>query len=57
VSPALVVAHGGLGIGVAGCVPNIPPGHAGVEGCGDERVAQAVRADALGDPCPAGRGA
>jgi hypothetical protein len=33
---------------------NVPEGHAGVEGGGDEGVTQSVWPDAFGDPGPAG---
>src|SRR4051794_6803948 len=45
-----VVAHGGARVGVAGCFLDVAEWHAGVEGGGDEGVAQGVRSDPLGDP-------
>jgi hypothetical protein len=48
-----VVAHGGRGVGVAGEVPHVTQGGAGVQGGGDRRVSQAVRGHPPGD---AGRG-
>ena len=49
-----VVAHGGAGVGVAGGFLDIAERDAGVEGSGDERVAEGVGSDALGDPGPSG---
>src|SRR5205085_1814979 len=41
------------GIGMAGCLLYVPERHAGVEGGGDERMPEGVRADRLVDPRPA----
>jgi len=49
-----VVAHGGARVGVAGCFLDVAEGYAGVEGGGDEGVAQCVRPDGLWDPGLAG---
>jgi hypothetical protein len=49
-----VVAHGGARVGVGGGFLDVPQGDSGVEGGGDECVAQGVRADLLGDPGAAG---
>jgi hypothetical protein len=49
-----VVANGGPRVGVAGGLLHVPQRHPGVEGGGDERVAERVRADVLGDPGVAG---
>ncbi len=49
-----VVAHGGARIRVAGGLLHVAEGDAGVEGGGDEGVAQGVGADRFGDPGPAG---
>jgi hypothetical protein len=49
-----VVAHGGARVGVRGGFLDVAEGYPGVEGGGDERVPQRVRADLLGDPGAAG---
>jgi DNA-binding CsgD family transcriptional regulator len=49
-----VVAHRRARVGVTGCFLHIAQGHTGVQGGGDEAVAQAVRRDPLGDPGPTG---
>ena len=38
-----VVAHGGAGVGVAGCFLHVAQWDAGVESSGDEGVPQAMR--------------
>ena len=45
-----VVAHGGARAGAGGGLLDVAERDAGVEGGGDERVAQGMRADGLGDP-------
>jgi hypothetical protein len=45
-----VVMLGGAGVGVAGGDLRVAQWHAGVEGVGDRRVAQRVRADMPGIP-------
>ena len=52
--PCPVVAHGGARVGVRGGLLHVAQRHPGVEGGGDERVPQRVRADLLGDPGAAG---
>ena len=52
--PGPVVAHGGAGVGVAGGFLHVAQRDPGVERGGDERVAQRVRSDPLGDPGAAG---
>ena len=49
-----VVAHRGARVGVAGGFLDVAQRDAGVEGGGDERVAQGVGSDSLGDPGAAG---
>ena len=49
-----VVAHGGARVGVGCGFLHIAQRDSGVEGGGDERVPQGVRADVLGDPGAAG---
>ena len=44
------MADRGARVGVRGGLLDIPQWHPGVEGGGDERVPQRVRADLLGDP-------
>jgi hypothetical protein len=46
-----VVAHGGSRIGVGGGLLDVTQRDAGVEGGGDEGVAQGVWADRFGDAC------
>jgi hypothetical protein len=46
-----VVTPGGSRVGMTGEVLNVSERHPSVEGCGDGRVAQRVRADALTDTC------
>ena len=52
--PGPVVAHGGARVGVRGGFLHVAQRDPGVEGGGDERVPQGVRADLLGDPGAAG---
>jgi hypothetical protein len=48
-----VVAHGGARVGVRCGFLHVAERYPGVEGCGDERMPQGVRADLLGAPGPA----
>jgi hypothetical protein len=52
--PCPVVAHGRARVGVRGGLLDVAQRDPGVEGGGDERVSQRVRADVLGDPGAAG---
>src|SRR5689334_1536022 len=45
-----VVAHGGAGVRMAGCLLDVSERDAGVEGGGDERVAEGVGPYVLVDP-------
>ena len=49
-----VVAHRGSRIGVASCFLDVPERHAGVEGGGDEGLAQGVGSHPFRDPGQAG---
>lgn len=49
VVPSSVIPPRCTGVGVTGEVLNVPQRHSSVQGCRDRRVAQRVRADALGD--------
>jgi hypothetical protein len=48
-----VVAHGSARVSVGGAVLDVSQRDPGIEGRGDERVTQGVRADVLGDLGPA----
>ena len=50
VAPCAVVVLGGPGVGMAGEDLGVAERHAGVEGVGDRRVTERVRADVTGDP-------
>jgi hypothetical protein len=45
---------GCAGVGVRGSLLHVAQRHPCIEGSGDEGVTQRVRADGLGDACPAG---
>ena len=49
-----VIAHRGARISVRCGLLHVPQRHPGVQGSGDERMPQRVRADVLGDPGVAG---
>ena len=49
-----VVPHRGPRIRVRGRLLHVVQRHPGIQGCGDERVPERVRADGLGDPGAAG---
>ena len=48
--PRVVIPHGGARVSVGGGFLDVAERDSGVEGGGDERVPQGVRADVLGDP-------